>query len=266
MKRDLIFDFGMHDGGDSDFYLRKGFRVVAVEADPDLAAAGQLRFASAIAEGRMTVVNKAIAAAPGRVTLHRSNNRLWSTLDDARAEHVARKGSANTPVEVEATTSAAIIEEFGAPYYLKIDIEGMDTTALASLRDVAEKPCFVSMESERRDLPGVRGELALLTSLGYDRFQVVAQHRVKDQREPSPPREGSAAGPPLHETSGLFGEDLPGPWLTETEAVDAYRRPLINHYLTGSDPLFKNRWLRAGLKRLGFRAGWYDTHARLAGT
>lgn len=32
LSRDLIFDIGMHRGEDSEFYLRKGFRVVAVEA------------------------------------------------------------------------------------------------------------------------------------------------------------------------------------------------------------------------------------------
>lgn len=36
----------MHIGADTDFYLRKGFRVVAVEANPDLAARCQHRFRS----------------------------------------------------------------------------------------------------------------------------------------------------------------------------------------------------------------------------
>jgi 16S rRNA A1518/A1519 N6-dimethyltransferase RsmA/KsgA/DIM1 with predicted DNA glycosylase/AP lyase activity len=33
--KDLIYDVGMHHGEDTEFYLRKGFRVVAFEADPD---------------------------------------------------------------------------------------------------------------------------------------------------------------------------------------------------------------------------------------
>ncbi len=32
--RDLIFDLGMHTALDTKFYLDKGFRVVAVEANP----------------------------------------------------------------------------------------------------------------------------------------------------------------------------------------------------------------------------------------
>ena len=33
---DLIYDVGAHKGENSDFYLRLGFRVVAVEANPML--------------------------------------------------------------------------------------------------------------------------------------------------------------------------------------------------------------------------------------
>ena len=37
-KRDLIIDFGLHKGEDTEYYLlEKGFRVAAIEADPALA-------------------------------------------------------------------------------------------------------------------------------------------------------------------------------------------------------------------------------------
>jgi hypothetical protein len=32
---DLIYDIGMHQGEDTEFYLQKGFNVIAFEADPD---------------------------------------------------------------------------------------------------------------------------------------------------------------------------------------------------------------------------------------
>jgi FkbM family methyltransferase len=264
MEKDLIFDFGMHDGADTEFYLRKGFRVVAVEADPLLASAARERFTREIAQGRLTVVNKAVAADSGHVILHRVDNTLWSTIEDDRAALAVRKGSDHHDVEVEAITSAELLREFGVPYYLKIDIEGLDTVALKGLAKSTDRPKYISIEAERRDLQSVRAELAIFASLGYDRFKVVAQHFVHFQQEPNPPREGLSAGTPKAESSGLFGEDLPGAWVTAAEALDAYRKPLFNHYLTGSDALIKSRWLRATLKRMGFRAGWYDTHGRLS--
>jgi len=35
---DLIFDIGSHKGEDTDFYLKKAFKVVAFEANPKLIA------------------------------------------------------------------------------------------------------------------------------------------------------------------------------------------------------------------------------------
>jgi hypothetical protein len=35
-RTNLIFDMGLHKGEDTDFYLRKGFDVVAFEANPFL--------------------------------------------------------------------------------------------------------------------------------------------------------------------------------------------------------------------------------------
>ena len=262
MQRDLIYDVGMHDGTDTHYYLRKGFRVVAIEADPDLAEAGRARFAREITEGRLVIVNKAIVATRGPVILNRSQNTLWNTVSSERASEFAqRRGVTSTQVEVDGVTSADLLAEHGVPYYMKIDIEGLDLVALEGLRAFDERPAFVSIESERRDIKSVRNEIDKLVSLAYDRFNVVPQHLVHFQKEPVPVKEGQAAGPPERESSGMFGLDLPGPWHDAQGAVDAYRRPLLNHYLTGSDPLIRNRWLRALLKRSGFRAGWYDTHA-----
>jgi hypothetical protein len=40
----LIYDLGCHNGQDSDFYLKKGFTVVAAEAYPGLCDRLKLRF------------------------------------------------------------------------------------------------------------------------------------------------------------------------------------------------------------------------------
>lgn len=40
MNAQLIYDIGAHLGEDTDFYLKKGFKVVAIEANPFLAEGG----------------------------------------------------------------------------------------------------------------------------------------------------------------------------------------------------------------------------------
>jgi hypothetical protein len=52
----LIFDIGCHEGQDSDFYLRKGFTVVAVEANPALCVQLKQRFSQEIEDGQFTLV------------------------------------------------------------------------------------------------------------------------------------------------------------------------------------------------------------------
>jgi len=36
MVPDLIYDIGLHDGDDTAYYLHKGYRVIAVDADPTM--------------------------------------------------------------------------------------------------------------------------------------------------------------------------------------------------------------------------------------
>ena len=44
---ELVFDIGMHNGDDTAYYLSRGYRVLAVEANPSLCASARERFAHA---------------------------------------------------------------------------------------------------------------------------------------------------------------------------------------------------------------------------
>jgi hypothetical protein len=67
--------------------------------------------------------------------------------------------------------------------------------------------------------------------------------------------------------SGLFGEEAPGPWLSEREALKRYKKIFRLYRLFGDDGVFKilnrrRRW-RGLMQRIGLEPGWYDTHAAL---
>ena len=57
----LVIDVGMNDGSDTAYYLHCGCRVIAIEANPQLVAAANLRFSHEIAEGMLAVLNLGIA-------------------------------------------------------------------------------------------------------------------------------------------------------------------------------------------------------------
>ena len=75
IAEDLIFDAGAHKGEDTNFYLLMGYRVVAIEANPDLASELRARFRGEAEDGRLIVVDKAIAPQAGEGCASRNGHR-----------------------------------------------------------------------------------------------------------------------------------------------------------------------------------------------
>lgn len=170
-QRDLIYDVGMHNGDDTDFYLARGFRVLAVEADPDLARAGEARFRQAVAEGRLTILNVGISETDGHADFWICDtNREWNSFDRASA---ARSGSRHHSVSIRTRRFSSILREYGVPHYLKIDIEGKDRQCLEELAAVVPTalPEFVSWENEAEGFE----PLEIVHGLGYTRFKLIDQ-------------------------------------------------------------------------------------------
>jgi FkbM family methyltransferase len=273
-QRDLIFDIGYHRGEDSAYYLAKGYRVVAFEADPDLAEAGRRRFASEMEAGRFILVEGAVAP-PGSVEVclfYRNLDRTtWGTLDADRARRNAAYGKRSQPVSVRMVDLSKVIDEYGVPYYAKTDIEGADQVALDALLGRSVVPKYISWESDKLSLDTVAAELDLLREAGFDRFQVVQQLFIPGHQA----RESTLAGTPLtyrfpDGASGPFGEDLGGDWLDRDQALARYRT-IFRDYQRWGDASLARRILTekvldrvARLTRVAL-PGWFDTHARWAG-
>ena len=279
MVPDLIYDVGFNKGNDTRYYLSKGYRVVAVEADPTLAEAGRRAFADAIAAGRLTLLNVGVADADGVLPFYVNDTHSeWSSF----VESIASRGGKYHAVDVLCRRFGGLLAEHGVPFYLKIDIEGHDTMCLRAI-DPADAPRYVSYEA------GEVENLGLLVSLGYDRFKCIDQidHRrpvevgVDDslagyakrrlRRHPKLrsaadvmglPAAARAAGRLLRPTppapaeppsegeapwgdSGPFGEETPGPWVSAEEAA--------------------HQWLHAAAGKEDphspYYAVWHDIHA-----
>src|SRR5258705_12955233 len=93
----LIFDFGLHEGCDSRFYLNKGFRVVGLEANPRFGIAARKQFAHEIADERFHLVDRALS--PEGVShvmfFVRDDSDGWSSLYKDVAE---RDGRPSRPI------------------------------------------------------------------------------------------------------------------------------------------------------------------------
>src|SRR5215469_13950329 len=94
MNTQLIYDVGAHLGEDTDFYLRKGFKVLAVEANATLAERLRERFRSSLHGGSLSVLQAAIAEHSGEVDFYvNESESVWGTIRPDWAKRNARLGA-----------------------------------------------------------------------------------------------------------------------------------------------------------------------------
>jgi FkbM family methyltransferase len=253
----LIFDIGCHNGQDSDFYLKKGFRVVAVEANPELCKEIKNRFAREIGDGRFTLVERAIAEHDGEISFFiNAKHSIWGTISGEWATQHAESRSDVTEITVPAITFPALIAEYGIPHYLKIDIEGADLLCVDALAAIAEPPKYVSIEFEE-SITGFQDAVQRLRKAGYRKFQIVDQARVPSQEPPRPAREGGVASHRfILGATGLFGKELPAPWVGQIGAVGSFLGIYLSNKLYGLSKTMP--WLRPLTPR---EPSWHDIHA-----
>ncbi|MCJ2134412.1 FkbM family methyltransferase [Methylobacterium sp. J-026] len=231
----LVVDLGMNNGDDTAYYLRQGFRVVAVEANPTLVKAAERRFAAEISARRLAVLNRAVWDEPGSVTFYvNADNDHWSSID---AGWAGREDSRVEAMPIETINLRDLCAAFGVPYYLKIDIEGADLTALCQLDQLAERPAFVSVEDCRFGFDYI----STLGAAGYTAFKLSDQSIVPSLRDETT----GANFPPG--ASGPYADALPGPWRPKDDFIEHYARTVRD---------------RAG-RRLAPRTQWWDIHAAL---
>lgn len=249
MIPDLIFDVGMHDGSDSAFYLAKGYRVVAIEANPYLCAMAQDRFSSAVQAGRLIVVNEGVADRSGVLKFGINKTKDdWSSFVKSFAE---RDGQVEY-VDVQVHPLSHYFEAYGVPYYCKIDVEGHDDYCIQSLERSKELPKFVSVEAT------VGNFAKRMSAIGYKQFKIISQVVIQHVTLPFPPREGRYVNAAFTGVmSGPFGDETYGPWLSVADLEAEYERCARKEYEGSLHELL-------GCPRELFLDSWFDIHARLS--
>lgn len=206
----LVFDLGTNDGQDAAYYLKKGLRVVAVEANPSLAKQASERFADAIGAGQLTMHQVAISDRYDNLPFYVSReNSHWSSLDSNWA---SRNNGKVDVVEVDCVPLRHLLAIHGVPTFMKIDIEGADEMIIDQLSELDYLPAYLSVEDCRF---GFR-YLEKLIALGYDGFKLSNQATVETYVDQEL---GHRFG---FGSSGPMGEQLPGKWLAPEAILAAY--------------------------------------------
>ncbi len=158
----LVFDVGANIGNYTEVYLGLGARVVAVEPNPELAERVRLRCGSR----RLDVEEVALSSAEGAGELHLGIDHVHSSISD---EWVDLVESSEFPerfrgsVTVRITTVDALIDRYGRPDFLKIDVEGAERDVLAGL---SQPIAAISFEYQGLDLDAARECVAKVEALG----------------------------------------------------------------------------------------------------
>jgi hypothetical protein len=216
-----------------------------------------VRFRDQINSGQLRILNVGIAADEGALPFWICETHSeWSSFD---RDVASRDGCPHHEVVVPCRRFGSILEEFGIPFYSKIDIEGNDLLCLQDLNR-QRLPKFISVEMD--DRLGALSSLDLLSLMaerGYNRFKAIDQvHFLPIELPPSPEqrhyertqwmrrsrnplirvfrrfggrywlsrqrRRGDWTFP--LGSSGLFGEELLGRWLSHNELADTIKHML----------------------------------------
>ena len=223
----VIYDIGANTGQDLDYYILKADRVVAVEANPVLCDGLCRRFVTAIAAGRLTVINAVLTAGsmPANVDffIHRIDHQL-SQLPEPK-ENIDRFERLRLP----SLSLADLLDRHGAPWYFKTDVESYDAQLLGALFALQFHPAYISAEYHSVDVFAT-----MVANGGYDAFKLVQATDVPLRFSHHPIRmaDGSAKAFnfELHAT-GPFGEDLPGQW----DSAEAFFRRIALANLDWAD-------------------------------
>lgn len=181
VRNDLIFDVGMNIGDDTSYYLARGFRVVAIDADPRMIEIVKSTFPKEVKSGRLSLLNFAVSDKDNEdVEFYLSENPRLSSL----IKSVTSLGGACNVgvVRVKTANLCSLMREYGLPYYCKIDVQGYELIVLQTLRELRNPPRFLSVESEciseTVESETATEEQALrilenLRKLGYQKFKLV---------------------------------------------------------------------------------------------
>lgn len=141
-KPNLIFDIGAYDGHKTEAFAALGSSVVACEPDPYNFSILSARFKKQ--RNKIHLLNCAVSDKVGEATLQRNyEGSAFNTIkpewvsilerDDTVRWNEKIKYADSLRINVATTTLDALIERFGTPDFIKIDVEGAELEVINGL-------------------------------------------------------------------------------------------------------------------------------------
>ena len=180
-KMNLIFDIGFNVGEFTQtcFDTYKDCNVIAVEANPNLCNSS---IRSCFSGNNFTLLNNLVSNNEDEeINFYISHNATGVSTASMEFMINSRftKGSKNLsknsinwakPIKVKSITVDSMIENYGMPDLIKIDVEGYELNVIRGLTKKAKDICFEWHEEEYENLIKI---LDHLQNIGYEEFGII---------------------------------------------------------------------------------------------
>ena len=172
----LVFDIGSNIGTTIEFFNQRTNKVIGFEPNPTLFKRLQQRF-----KNRNVIIDpRGLSNEIGHKKFRISNADTISTFSEdwVNNSRFTSGYSWDEGIIVETTTLDSIIEEYGIPDYIKIDVEGYEFEVLTSLTKLLENT-VISFEWAEEQKNKIEQTIIYLFDLGYKNFSYTEADQIQ---------------------------------------------------------------------------------------
>jgi len=160
----LCFDVGAYKGSVTDVFLKLGAKVIAVEPQPKCIEYLQKKFSR---EPKFKLIGKGLSDKKGELTLFICEEADDLSTFSRNWNKIFPGYKWNKKKTISVTTLDSLIQEFGIPFFCKIDVEGFE---LKVLKGLSQPIPYISFEFTEKMPDKTEACLSQLKSLGYKQF------------------------------------------------------------------------------------------------
>lgn len=168
----LAYDIGAYNGDTTDCILKYYDEVICIDANPNIIDELNIKYKD---DPNVKIIEGCISDSLDKQSKFyvSSNQELCSIYKNMADSYIWLTGESKE-ILVDNINIVNIINQYGLPKYMKIDIEGADVIALNQLSVLNKLPNFISCELQWTSIEKDADVLILnkLKELGYTKFYI----------------------------------------------------------------------------------------------